>query len=60
MARGIVLDKDVLRRMEQRQGVIEEILSTEKDYLEDIRALIRVCFEIYTPLDSSANVLLGL
>lgn len=60
MARGIILDKDVLRRMEQRQGVIEEILSTEKDYLEDIRALIRVCFKTSTPLDSSANVLLGL
>lgn len=28
--------------MEQRQGVIEEILSTEKVYLDDVQALIRV------------------
>ncbi|EDO02051.1 hypothetical protein SS1G_04527 [Sclerotinia sclerotiorum 1980 UF-70] len=42
LSRGFILDKDVLKRMEQRQGVIEEILSTEKAYLDDIRALIRV------------------
>ncbi|ESZ99304.1 hypothetical protein SBOR_0345 [Sclerotinia borealis F-4128] len=41
-SRGIIMDRDVLKRMEQRQGVIEEILSTEKDYLDDVRALIRV------------------
>ncbi|KAJ8070172.1 hypothetical protein OCU04_000564 [Sclerotinia nivalis] len=42
LSRGFIMDKDVLKRMEQRQGVIEEILSTEKVYLDDIRALIRV------------------
>lgn len=36
------MDKDIIKRMEQRQGIIEEILSTEKDYIDDIRALIRV------------------
>lgn len=40
------MDKDVVKRMEQRQGVIEEILSTEKAYLDDILALIRVCSEL--------------
>ncbi|KAI9650164.1 hypothetical protein NHQ30_000177 [Ciborinia camelliae] len=42
ISRGIIMDKDVIKRMEQRQGVIEEILSTEKNYLDDIWALIRV------------------
>ncbi|CAD6448253.1 bfce5e03-f1d8-4377-9e63-cf9590edeb69 [Sclerotinia trifoliorum] len=42
LSRGFIMDKDVLKRMEQRQGVIEEIISTEKVYLDDIRALIRV------------------
>ncbi|KAF7856018.1 hypothetical protein EAF04_009974 [Stromatinia cepivora] len=42
LSRGFIMDKDVLKRMEQRRGVIEEILSTEKVYLDDLRALIRV------------------
>ncbi|KAB8302687.1 hypothetical protein EYC80_006049 [Monilinia laxa] len=42
MSRGIIMDKDIIKRMEQRQGIIEEIISTEKDYIDDIRALIRV------------------
>ncbi|KAG4029951.1 hypothetical protein MFRU_014g02420 [Monilinia fructicola] len=42
ISRGIIMDKDIIKRMEQRQGIIEEILSTEKDYIDDIRALIRV------------------
>ncbi|TGO90356.1 hypothetical protein BPOR_0068g00230 [Botrytis porri] len=42
LSRAFILDKEVIKRMEQRQGVIEEILSTEKAYLDDIQALIRV------------------
>ncbi|ATZ45928.1 hypothetical protein BCIN_01g06240 [Botrytis cinerea B05.10] len=42
LSRAFILDKDVIKRMEQRQGVIEEIISTEKAYLDDIQALIRV------------------
>ncbi|RAL62522.1 hypothetical protein DID88_005087 [Monilinia fructigena] len=42
MSRSIIMDKDIIKRMEQRQGIIEEIISTEKDYIDDIRALIRV------------------
>ncbi|KAF5878408.1 putative dbl domain-containing protein [Botrytis fragariae] len=42
LSRAFILDKEVIKRMEQRQGVIEEILSTEKAYLDDVQALIRV------------------
>ncbi|KAF7949781.1 uncharacterized protein EAE97_003290 [Botrytis byssoidea] len=42
LSRAFILDKEVMKRMEQRQGVIEEILSTEKVYLDDVQALIRV------------------
>ncbi|KAF7906347.1 hypothetical protein EAF00_000626 [Botryotinia globosa] len=42
LSRAFILDKEVIKRMEQRQGVIEEILSTEKVYLDDVQALIRV------------------
>ncbi|TGO46748.1 hypothetical protein BOTNAR_0567g00020 [Botryotinia narcissicola] len=42
LSRAFIFDKEVIKRMEQRQGVIEEILSTEKVYLDDVQALIRV------------------
>ncbi|PQE04028.1 Round spore protein [Rutstroemia sp. NJR-2017a BVV2] len=42
IARGIVIDQAVAKRSERRQNIIGEILATEKDYLDDIQALIRV------------------
>jgi hypothetical protein len=45
IARGIVIDQAVAKRSERRQNIIGEILATEKDYLDDIQALIRVCCE---------------
>ncbi|QSZ30098.1 hypothetical protein DSL72_004618 [Monilinia vaccinii-corymbosi] len=56
MSRGIIMEKDIIKRMEQRQGIIEEILSTEKDYIDDIRALIRVfdSFLITVPILSQS------
>ncbi|PQE12764.1 Round spore protein [Rutstroemia sp. NJR-2017a BBW] len=42
IARGIVIDQAVAKRSERRQNIIGEILATEKDYLDDIQALVRV------------------
>ncbi|KAM3066867.1 hypothetical protein ACMFMG_007012 [Clarireedia jacksonii] len=42
IARGMIIDQAVAKRAERRQNVIGEILATEKDYLDDVQALIRV------------------
>jgi hypothetical protein len=55
LARGAVMDQAVTNRLLQRRRILEEIISTEENYIADVKFLTNVCTRI-TQTSTFANV----